>query len=43
MLRIQRKRLLTANLSVEMPPGAVMLKAGFTERSRRIRRRRVQD
>jgi hypothetical protein len=41
VFRIYREGLLAANLGVEVPPGAEVLKAGRIERSRRVRRRHV--
>jgi hypothetical protein len=42
VFRLYRKSLLAANLGVEMPTGAEMLKAGLIERGGRVRRRRAQ-
>jgi hypothetical protein len=42
MRRIDRERLLAADLSVQMPPGAQMRKAGLIKCGRRACRRRLQ-
>jgi hypothetical protein len=38
VIRIELKRLLAAELGVEVPPGTEMMKASFTESSGRTRR-----